>query len=60
MVFGKHKKELEKLRAENKLFKENLPKIHEFIKLIQDMNALGVGIMEFRRLNPDNILMVRP
>lgn len=66
MITGKHKKELEDLKAdvvrlklENEKLKNAMPQVREVYLMLQDLNAIGAGILEIRRLDPDKLFLVR-
>ena len=40
--------------------KEKGEKSHEWMRLLYDIEARGFGMMEFHRVNPDNVYMVKP
>lgn len=64
MVFGKDKKELEdlrkeveKLRLENRKYKEQLPQIAQISQLLNDIQGIGAGMIEVRRIDPDSVFL---
>ena len=64
MIFGKHKKELfnaktriVQLEEELKSLKARIPEFESVLMLLNDVNTLGRGLMEIRRVDPGSFFL---
>ena len=67
VIYGKHKKRLEwtevrilQLEAELKELKARLPEFESVLMLLNDVNTLGRGLMEVRRVDPGSFFLRMP
>lgn len=67
MILGRHKRELEELRKlnedlkkENDRLKASAPQIEQLLLFIGDINQIGAGFLQFRRVHPDSVFLHKP